>query len=79
MLFSKKACFDGKRVDATPFSGVSKVKRHKAGKVLRQASYDSLGKEEMYDGATGRPLQARMFMGPCSYQVRKICMHNMYA
>lgn len=69
MLFSKQACFDGKRVDATPFSGEAAGKRKHAGKVLAKAGYERLGKEVMCDGATGRQLQARMFIGPCSYQV----------
>lgn len=70
MLFSKQACLDGKRVDATPFSGNAAAKRKRAGEVLAKAGYEALGKESMCDGATGRMLQARMFMGPCSYQVR---------
>ena len=68
MLFSKQACLDGKRVDATPFSGDSTAKRTRAGKTLANAGYEALGKEAMCDGATGRMLQARVFMGPCSYQ-----------
>lgn len=70
MLFSKKTCLDGRRVDATPFSGDSAGKRARAGNVLAKAGYEPLGKEVMCDGATGRQLHARMFMGPCSYQAR---------
>ena len=73
MLFSKKACIDGRRVDATPFAGDSAGKRTRAGEVLTRAGYEALGKEVMCDGATGRVLRARMFMGPVSYQVCFFC------
>ena len=70
MLFSKTACIDGRRVDATPFSGDAAGKRRRAGQTLAKAGYDALGKETLCCGKTGRVLQARIFMGPVGYQVR---------
>ena len=55
-------------MDGTPFSGDSTAKRLKAGEILESNGYESLGKETMISGATGRPLQAKMFIGVCSYR-----------
>lgn len=35
---------------------------------LRDAGYDGCGSEVMYDGVTGRPLKALIFIGPVHYQ-----------
>jgi len=65
IVTSKVAAFDGERVNATGFRrfDVKEFMRN-----LVQYGYASSGKERMYSGLTGKPLQALIFTGPCYYQ-----------
>ena len=65
IVSSKVAAFEGERVNATAFRrfDVQEFMRN-----LVEYGYSSSGKERMYSGFTGKPLQARIFTGPCYYQ-----------
>mmetsp|Transcript_14538 Transcript_14538/g.43946 ORF Transcript_14538/g.43946 Transcript_14538/m.43946 type:complete len:1179 (+) Transcript_14538:450-3986(+) len=64
-LMSKVAALMGREGDATPFTAVTvediSTQLHKFG-------YQSRGWEVMYNGHTGRRLQAQIFLGPTYYQ-----------
>ena len=68
IVTSKVAAFTGERVNATAFRrfNVEEFMRN-----LTQYGYSSSGKERMYSGFTGKPLEARIFIGPCYYQALK--------
>lgn len=64
-LMSKVSAMMGQEGDATPFTEVTvdNVSRQ-----LSQLGYHSRGWETMYNGHTGRPLQAMIFLNPTYYQ-----------
>ena len=64
-LMSKVASLLGKEGDATPFTSVTVDNISKA---LHQCGYQSRGWEVMYNGHTGRQLQAQVFLNPTYYQ-----------
>jgi len=65
IVTSKVAAFTGERVNATAFRrfDVKEFMRN-----LIEYGYSSSGKERMYSGFTGQPLEAMIFTGPCYYQ-----------
>jgi len=65
IVTSKTAAFTGERVNATAFRkfDVKEFMRE-----LTQYGYASSGKERMFSGYTGEPLEAMIFTGPCYYQ-----------
>lgn len=65
IVTSKTAAFTGERVNATAFRkfDVKDFMRN-----LTQYGYASSGKERMFSGYTGEPLEAMIFTGPCYYQ-----------
>jgi len=65
IVTSKVAAFTGERVNATAFRrfDVKEFMRN-----LKEYGYSSSGKERMYSGFTGKPLEAMIFTGPCYYQ-----------
>lgn len=64
-LLSKVAAHMGKEGDATPFTDVSVFE---LSRTLHKIGFQNRGFERMYNGHTGRPLQALIFLGPTYYQ-----------
>ena len=64
-LMGKVATFVGKEGDATPFTQVT-VENISA--ELHKLGYQCRGFETLYNGHTGRPLEAQIFFGPTYYQ-----------
>ncbi|RYG43561.1 DNA-directed RNA polymerase subunit B family protein, partial [archaeon] len=64
-LFGKVATFVGIEGDGTPFTDVTV---HKLAVRLHALGYQRHGNEVMYNGHTGRRLEAQVFFGPTYYQ-----------
>mmetsp|Transcript_20952 Transcript_20952/g.45838 ORF Transcript_20952/g.45838 Transcript_20952/m.45838 type:complete len:1183 (-) Transcript_20952:1037-4585(-) len=64
-LMSKVAALMGNEGDATPFTDVTV---ENISQTLHQLGYQSRGWEVMYNGHTGRQLQAQIFLNPTYYQ-----------
>ncbi|KAL0799311.1 hypothetical protein Bca101_054486 [Brassica carinata] len=64
-IMGKVAAHMGKEGDATPFTDVTVDNISKA---LHKCGYQLRGFERMYNGHTGRPLPAMIFIGPTYYQ-----------
>ncbi|KAG2291482.1 hypothetical protein Bca52824_038151 [Brassica carinata] len=64
-IMGKVAAQMGKEGDATPFTDVTVDNISKA---LHKCGYQMRGFERMYNGHTGRPLPAMIFIGPTYYQ-----------
>lgn len=64
-LMSKVAACVGKEGDATPFTDVTV---DNISRMLHECGYQSRGWETMYNGHTGRQLQAQIFLNPTYYQ-----------
>lgn len=68
IVASKVSAFTGERVNATSFRNFD---HQEFMRNLVQYGYSSSGKERMYSGVTGKPLEAMIFTGPCYYQALK--------
>ena len=64
-LMGKVAAMMGKEGDATPFTPVTV---ENISDMLHQCGYQKRGNEVMYNGHTGRKLDAKIFLGPTYYQ-----------
>jgi DNA-directed RNA polymerase II subunit RPB2 len=64
-LLGKVVCTRGSKFQATPFTDVTV---DQIADELKASGYEKYGKEEMYDGMTGKPLQSKVFIGPTFYQ-----------
>jgi len=64
-LLGKVVVFQGCEGDATPFTDVTV---EDISKRLHAMGYQRHGNEAIYQGHTGRPLNARVFIGPTFYQ-----------
>jgi len=64
-LMGKVASMMGKEGDATPFTPVTV---ENISDMLHQCGYQKRGNEVMYNGHTGKPLDAKIFLGPTYYQ-----------
>uniref|UniRef100_A0A7S2F9I8 DNA-directed RNA polymerase subunit beta n=1 Tax=Octactis speculum TaxID=3111310 RepID=A0A7S2F9I8_9STRA len=64
-LLSKVGALSGKEGDATPFMDVTV---HDVATELHDQGYQRFGNETMYSGHTGKPLEAKVFLGPTFYQ-----------
>ena len=65
-VLGKVSVFQGTEGDATPF-GVEGIVED-ISKRLHAIGYQKYGNEAMYQGHTGRPMNARIFIGPTFYQ-----------
>ncbi|CAM9151953.1 unnamed protein product [Chrysoparadoxa australica] len=64
-LMGKFGVIVGEEGDATPFTDVTVADISSR---LHQVGYQKHGNEVLYSGHTGRPLQAKVFIGPTFYQ-----------
>lgn len=64
-LMGKLCCVSGREGDATPFNG---IKVSDISSLLEQYGYSGDGTETLYNGETGEPMEAKIFMGPTYYQ-----------
>jgi len=65
-LASKEAALTGHFVDGTPFSDYN---IREIPEILKKLGYSEYGTEIMYNGMTGKKIEAQIFIGP-TYQVR---------
>lgn len=73
LLGSKASCLNGKITNATAFEGDSQDSMKK---VLESYGFKSSGKEIMYDGVTGKKIEAEIFVGVVYYQKLKHLVGN---
>jgi len=66
IIGSKASTLKGEFVNATTFRNYPE---DEYAKLLEDNGYDFSGEETMYDGITGKKIQAKIFIGPCYYQV----------
>ncbi|MEM4554925.1 MAG: DNA-directed RNA polymerase subunit B [Candidatus Anstonellaceae archaeon] len=65
MLGGKAACYSGKFVDGTAFTG---DKEEDIRKIMREYGLDEVGEEILYDPFTGQAIKSKIFMGVIYYQ-----------
>ena len=65
-LTSKEAAINGHFVDGTPFCDYN---IREVPQILKKLGYSEHGTETMYNGMTGKKIEAQIFIGP-TYQVR---------
>lgn len=65
-LLGKVSTLEGSQGDATPFDSTITVQ--KISKTLHKCGYQSRGHEVLYNGHTGRKMEAQIFIGPTYYQ-----------
>jgi DNA-directed RNA polymerase subunit B len=73
LLAGKIGCLSGESVDATAFSG---QKIEELEKQLLELGFRPDGKETLYDGLTGKPLKAKIFIGNMYYLKLKYMVAN---
>jgi len=67
-VLGKACCLDGTFGDATPFSSNSTNIAENICDRLQKNGFERHGWETMYNGMTGEPLEAKIFIGPTYYQ-----------
>lgn len=76
MLCSKVSCFSGNIQDASAFEHDGEVLAEEMGEELKKLGYDRVGTEILYNGFTGEPFKAKIFIGPAYYQRLKHLVSN---
>ena len=64
-LGAKAACYSGKLVDATAFTGDTEDDMRK---LMKQYGLQEFGEETLYDGFTGQAIKTKIFIGVIYYQ-----------
>ena len=72
IIAAKASALSGKEIDCSVFNEISEDVIRDS---LTKLGFRDDGKEAMYDGTTGRTLEARILIGPCYYQK----LHHMVA
>ncbi|MFH1420997.1 MAG: DNA-directed RNA polymerase subunit B [Candidatus Aenigmatarchaeota archaeon] len=72
IIASKMSALSGKYIDGTVFNHYSEGELRS---MLKSCGFRDDGKETMYDGITGKKLEAQILIGPCYYQK----LHHMVA
>lgn len=72
VIATKVSALGGRRVDASAFS---EVNENSLRDTLKNMGFRDDGREAVYDGVTGRLMEARILIGPCYYQK----LHHMVA
>jgi DNA-directed RNA polymerase beta subunit len=67
-VLGKACCLEGTYGDATPFSSNSTNIAENICDRLQKNGFERHGWETMYNGMTGEPLEAKIFIGPTYYQ-----------
>jgi len=76
IVAGKAGALMGKRIDATAFKGDEKEIRE----MLKQAGFRDDGREVLYDGKTGKKLEAQILIGITYYQrLYHLVSHKMHA
>jgi len=77
LLGSKAGVLEGRLHDGTAFGGSSV---EELSKILNDFGYSGSGKEMMYSGITGEPLESYIFTGPMYYQkLKHMVLDKMHA
>jgi len=66
-LAGKAGSMKGSKLDGTAFSQSGKDRMEEYGKILEARGFDKYGEEVLYDGFTGRPFRAKIFVGIVYY------------
>ena len=67
-VLGKKGCFTGEYGNCTPFTSSSVNATEKICSGLEKYGFEPHGWETMYNGMTGEPMKAKIFIGPTYYQ-----------
>ncbi|MEK7092325.1 MAG: DNA-directed RNA polymerase subunit B, partial [Patescibacteria group bacterium] len=73
LLAGKVGCLKGEIIEGTPFSGMSKPELEKQ---LQELGFRYDGKETMYNGITGKRMDAKIFVGNLYYLKLKYMVGN---
>jgi len=77
IMAEKQSCLTGHVADGTPFRGVTV---EAISDVLHQHGFQKRGYERMYNGMSGEPLEALIFVGPAYYQrLKHVSVDKMHA
>lgn len=68
MVVGKKCSLDGDFEDSTAFMPGTNTVAEKVGERLKQLGWDSCGREQLYCGMSGEPIEAMIYIGPTYYQ-----------
>jgi len=75
-VLGKSCAIKGKFGDSTPFTRTGDDVANELCDNLSKLGYERTGTEQMYCGFTGKPLKARIFIGPTYYQRLKHMVSN---
>jgi len=65
MLGGKSACYSGKFIDATAFTG---DREEDIRKIMKEHGLQEYGEEVLYDGITGQAIKSKIYIGVIYYQ-----------